>query len=140
MKISNNTLFDLPLHFFSRHYSLKTLIFFLCFLVVDVGMHTQGWTREQAIQYSLEREAEDERSVTAEIERYMAIPAQALSYKIGQLKIRELRTKAENELGEKFNIAQFHNQVLETGSVPLNILEKKIDRWIAEVNASIPLN
>jgi len=75
-------------------------------------------------------EAESEASIISEIERYMANPGQALSYKIGQLKIRELRNKAEKALGEKFNIAQFHNQVLETGCVPLALLEKKIDNWI----------
>ncbi|MBT1696659.1 DUF885 family protein [Fulvivirgaceae bacterium PWU4] len=99
-------------------------------LVVDAGMHTQGWTREQAIQYSKDHEAETEEGIIAEIERYMAGPGQALSYKIGQLKIRELRTKAEQALGPKFNIAQFHNQVLETGSVPMKLLEEKINRWI----------
>ncbi|WP_299892157.1 DUF885 family protein [uncultured Lacinutrix sp.] len=99
-------------------------------LVVDTGMHTKGWTREQAIKYSLEHEAESESSIISEIERYMANPGQALSYKIGQLKIRELRAKAEKALGEKFNIAQFHNQVLETGCVPLALLEIKINNWI----------
>jgi len=107
-------------------------------LVVDAGMHTQGWTREQAIQYSLDHEAESEESVTAEIERYMSWPAQALSYKIGQLKIRELRTKAEKELGDKFDIGQFHNKVLESGCLPLTILENKINRWITtEKNAAM---
>lgn len=105
-------------------------------LVVDAGMHTQGWTREQAIQYSLDHEAETEDGVTAEIERYMAIPAQALSYKIGQLKIRALRTKAENELGDKFVIGQFHNQILDSGSLPLNVLEEKINRWIASIKGN----
>jgi uncharacterized protein (DUF885 family) len=100
-------------------------------LVVDAGMHTQGWTREQAIQYSLDHEAESLEGITAEIERYMSWPAQALSYKVGQLKIRELRTKAEKELGDKFVIGQFHNQVLESGCLPLTILENKINRWIA---------
>lgn len=99
-------------------------------LVVDTGLHSKGWTREQAIQYSLDNEAESEAGVTSEIERYMANPGQALSYKIGQLKIRELREKAETELGDKFKIGEFHNQVLETGAVPLQLLEDKIDRWI----------
>ncbi|AEH00053.1 DUF885 family protein [Lacinutrix sp. 5H-3-7-4] len=99
-------------------------------LVVDTGMHAKGWTREQAIKYSLAHEAESEASIISEIERYMANPGQALSYKIGQLKIRELRAKAEKSLGEKFNIAAFHNQVLETGCVPLALLETKIDNWI----------
>jgi uncharacterized protein (DUF885 family) len=99
-------------------------------LVVDTGMHTKGWTREKAIQYSLDNEAEPLQSIIAEIERYMAIPGQAVSYKIGQLKIRELRSKAENKMGKKFNVKEFHNQVLETGCVPLKVLEDKIDLWI----------
>ncbi len=99
-------------------------------LVVDTGIHSKGWTREQAIQYSLDNEAESEESVIAEIERYMATPGQALSYKIGQLKIRELRTRAETKLGSKFRITEFHNQVLNSGSLPLVLLEEKIDNWI----------
>ncbi len=105
-------------------------------LVVDTGLHSKGWTREQAIQYSLENEAESEASVVSEIERYMANPGQALSYKIGQLKIIELRKRAEAELGEDFDIRQFHNEVLETGAVPLELLENKIDGWIAEVKGA----
>jgi uncharacterized protein (DUF885 family) len=99
-------------------------------LVVDAGMHTQGWTREQAIQYSKDHEAETEDGIISEIERYMAIPGQALSYKVGQLKIRELRAKAEQALGDKFNLAEFHDKVLEAGSIPLSVLEEKINRWI----------
>jgi uncharacterized protein (DUF885 family) len=99
-------------------------------LVVDAGMHTQGWTREQAIAYSKEHEAETEASIIAEIERYMAIPGQALSYKIGQLKILKLRAKAEKELGAKFKIAEFHDQILNSGNIPLKVLEDKIDKWI----------
>ncbi|MTI38377.1 DUF885 domain-containing protein [Fulvivirga lutimaris] len=99
-------------------------------LVVDTGIHSKGWTREQAIQYSLDNEAESEASVISEIERYMATPGQALSYKIGQLKIRELRTKAETKLGDKFSVKEFHNQVLNSGSLPLVLLESKIDNWI----------
>lgn len=100
-------------------------------LVVDTGIHSKGWTREEAIQYSLDHEAESEASITAEIERYMVGPGQALSYKTGQLKIRELRARAEESLGDKFDIREFHNQVLNTGSLPLVLLEEKIDRWIA---------
>ena len=100
-------------------------------LVVDAGIHAKGWTREQAIQYSLENEAESESSIISEIERYMATPGQALSYKIGQLKIRELRTKAETILGEKFDIREFHDQVLGSGSLPLSLLEEKIEAWMA---------
>lgn len=101
-------------------------------LVVDTGMHSKGWTREQAIQYCLENEAEPEAGIISEIERYMANPGQALAYKIGQLKILELRHKAEKELGDKFKIGEFHNQVLETGCVPLELLENKIDKWITD--------
>jgi uncharacterized protein (DUF885 family) len=99
-------------------------------LVVDVGMHTKGWTREQAIQFSMDNESDTEESITAEIERYMAIPGQALSYKIGQLKILELRSRAEKALGAKFDLRAFHNQVLDAGCLPLAVLEQKIDRWI----------
>lgn len=104
-------------------------------LVVDAGMHAKGWTREQAIQYSLDHEAESESSVIAEIERYMAIPGQALSYKVGQLKILALRAKAEEALGDQFDIKEFHNKVLESGCLPLEILEKKIDQWIESKQA-----
>jgi uncharacterized protein (DUF885 family) len=99
-------------------------------LVVDTGMHARGWTREQAIQYSLDHEADSEDSITAEIERYMVAPGQALAYKIGQLKIRELRAKTEQVLGADFDVREFHRQVLESGSLPLALLEEKINRWI----------
>ena len=99
-------------------------------LVVDTGLHSKGWTREQAIKYSLANEAESEASIIPEIERYMAIPGQALSYKIGQLKIMELRKKAETKMGSKFDIKKFHEKVLESGVMPLALLEKKINAWI----------
>ncbi|WP_299130513.1 DUF885 family protein [uncultured Winogradskyella sp.] len=100
-------------------------------LVVDTGLHAKGWTRERAIQYSLENEAESERAITSEIERYMANPGQALSYKIGQLKLVELRDRASEALGDQFDIKDYHHQVLETGCIPLQLLEDKIDAWIA---------
>ena len=99
-------------------------------LVVDTGMHYKGWTREQAIDYSLAHEAESKESITTEIERYMAIPGQALSYKIGQLKIIELRKKAQAKRGIHFDIKKFHQKVLESGVLPLDLLEKKINDWI----------
>lgn len=101
-------------------------------LVVDTGLHSKGWTREQAIAYSLENEGDSKAKLTSEIERYMANPGQALSYKIGQLKIRELRGLAEQEMGDRFDIKTFHRKVLEDGAIPLSILEKKINSWIAE--------
>jgi len=99
-------------------------------LVVDTGLHDKGWTREQAIQYCLDHEAEPEAGIISEVERYMANPGQALSYKIGQLKIMELRKKAKMVLGDKFDIREFHNRVLETGCIPLQLLEGKMDKWI----------
>lgn len=104
-------------------------------LVVDTGLHGKGWTREQAIQYSLDNEAESEASIIVAIERYMATPGQAVSYKIGQLKILELRKRAEETLGESFNIKEFHNQVLNSGSLPLVLLEEKINIWIAKTKS-----
>ena len=87
-------------------------------LVLETGIHTMGWTREQAIQYSLDNEAESEDKIIVEVERYMATPGAALCYKIGQLKIRELRTRAELALGDKFSVKEFHNQVLNSGTLP----------------------
>jgi uncharacterized protein (DUF885 family) len=100
-------------------------------LVVDTGIHCKGWTREQAIAYSMNNEAGGEASITAEIERYMAIPGQALSYKIGQLKILELRHKAESQMGKQFDIKKFHEKVLESGVMPLALLESKMNAWMA---------
>lgn len=99
-------------------------------LVVDTGLHSKGWTREQVIEYMLANSAESETQATAEAERYMAIPGQALAYKIGELKIMELRKRARERLGAKFDIRQFHAEMLKDGSVPLEILDRKIDRWI----------
>ncbi|NLR79608.1 DUF885 domain-containing protein [Chitinophaga eiseniae] len=100
-------------------------------LVVDVGLHTKGWTREQAIKYMMDNEPLSEQEATAEIERYMAIPAQALSYKIGELKIRELRNKYTAALGSKFSLSSFHDELLKDGCVPLSVLEQKMARWAA---------
>ena len=104
-------------------------------LVVDTGIHAKGWTREQAIDYMLANSDMGKTDATAEVERYIAIPSQALAYKIGALTIQRLRKKAEAELGDKFDIREFHAQVLMTGSLPLPILEKKIDDWIAAKKA-----
>jgi uncharacterized protein (DUF885 family) len=105
-------------------------------LVVDTGIHAKGWTREQAIQYMLDHSNMGKTDVTAEVERYIVIPGQATSYKIGSLTIQRLRKKAEDALGPKFDIKDFHAQVLMTGALPLAILEQKIDRWIAEKKGS----
>jgi uncharacterized protein (DUF885 family) len=102
-------------------------------LVVDVGLHTKGWTREQAIKYMMDNEPIAEQGATAEIERYMAIPGQALSYKIGQLKISELRAFAQKSLGDKFNLGLFHDEVLKYGNLPLSILDRRIHEWVEEL-------
>jgi uncharacterized protein (DUF885 family) len=99
-------------------------------LVVDVAIHSKGMIREQAIAYMMKNEPIDEHGATAEIERYMADPGQALSYKIGALKIRELRGKYTKQLSSKFNIGQFHEQVLNSGCLPLLVLEQKLDKWV----------
>ncbi|WP_460635436.1 DUF885 domain-containing protein [Larkinella harenae] len=101
-------------------------------LVVDVGLHTKQMTREQAIQYMMENEPIAEEGAVAEIERYMAIPGQALSYKIGALKIRELRAQYEQQLGGKFQLAAFHDEFLKDGCMPLDVLERKMDTWATQ--------
>jgi uncharacterized protein (DUF885 family) len=105
-------------------------------LVVDTGIHSKGWTREQAIDYMLAHSDISKTDATAEVERYIAIPSQALAYKTGAMTIQRLRRKAEAELGPRFDIREFHAQVLMTGALPLAILEQKIDRWIAAKKAS----
>ncbi|MXX05127.1 MAG: DUF885 domain-containing protein [Gammaproteobacteria bacterium] len=99
-------------------------------LVVDTGLHSMGWTREDVLAYMFENSASGEASAVSEAERYIAIPSQALAYKIGELKIRELRTRAETALGEDFDVREFHTQVLMDGALPLSLLEAKIDAWI----------
>ena len=104
-------------------------------LVVDTGLHAQGWTRDQAIDYMLANSNIGRTDATAEVERYIAIPSQALAYKLGALTIQRLRAHAMAELGDRFDIREFHAQVLMTGALPLPILEAKIDSWIAATKA-----
>ena len=100
-------------------------------LVTDTGIHAKGWTRQQVLDYMKANSAAGDTQAVAEAERFIAIPGQALAYKIGELKIRQLRTRAEQKLGARFDIKAFHRQVLQDGSLPLDVLEAKIDRWIA---------
>jgi prolyl oligopeptidase len=100
-------------------------------LVVDTGMHSQGWTREQAIQFFKDNTGKTDQDITVEVDRYIVWPGQALAYKIGQLKIRELRTQAEKHQGAKFNVRAFHDAVLENGAVPLNVLSTHMEGWMA---------
>lgn len=100
-------------------------------LVVDTGMHSQGWTRQRAIDFFRENTGKTDQDISVEVDRYIVWPGQALAYKLGQLKIRELRTQAEKTLGERFNVRAFHDAVLEEGSVPLSMLESHMNAWLA---------
>ncbi len=101
-------------------------------LVVDTGMHSMGWTREQAIQFFKDNTGKTDQDITVEVDRYIVWPGQALAYKLGQLKIRELRTEAEKKQGSAFNVRTFHDAVLESGSIPLDVLESHIHGWLAQ--------
>ena len=101
-------------------------------LVIDTGMHSEHWSRQKALDYFMQNCPKDPLDITNEVDRYIAWPGQALAYKIGQLKIRELRDRASRELGPKFDLKEFHDVVLRDGAVPLDILEKNLNRWIAE--------
>jgi prolyl oligopeptidase len=107
-------------------------------LVVDTGMHQLGWTRQQAIDFFKANAAKTELDIVNEIDRYIATPGQALAYKIGELKIKELRKKAETELGAKFDIRAFHDVVLGAGALPLDLLEARVNAWIEGRRAGIP--
>ena len=99
-------------------------------LVVDTGIHAQGWSRERAVAYFHDYTALPEHEIETEVDRYIAWPAQALGYKIGQREILKLRAKAQQELGPKFDIRAFHDQVLDSGALPMDVLEQRIDAWI----------
>jgi len=119
----------------NRYGTLQDEILRAMRLVVDTGIHSKGWSRDQAIDYMLENSGMTRTEVVAEVDRYIAIPGQALAYKIGALKIQELRKRASDRLGAKFDIKAFHEEVLNTGGLPLTVLEAKIDRWIAAQTA-----
>ena len=101
-------------------------------LVVDTGMHYFGWTRQQAIDYMAQNGALSMHNVTTEVDRYISWPGQAVAYKIGELKIRELRAWATQELGVKFDVREFHDVVLWSGAVPLDVLEANVRAWVAQ--------
>ncbi|MBL9216474.1 MAG: DUF885 domain-containing protein [Opitutaceae bacterium] len=115
---------------------LSAEIWRACRLVIDTGIHAKGWTREQAVAYFLEHVPQSEGVARQEVDRYIAYPGQALSYKIGELRLRELRALAERELGPKFSLRAFHDEVLAHGSVPLDVLEAAVRRWIAAQQAA----
>ena len=105
-------------------------------LVLDTGLHSKGWTEEQAVQYFLDNAAITEAQARSEVRRYIVTPGQATAYKIGMIKIQDLRKKAETELGDKFDIKGFHDTVLGGGALPLDLLERRVDQWIEEVKAA----
>ena len=107
-------------------------------LVVDTGIHSRRWTREQSIEYMLLNTGMAESDVVAEIERYFVMPGQATAYKVGMTKILELRELAQSELGDRFDIRDFHNVILTNGSMPLNILEDLVRQFIAEKKSRSP--
>jgi uncharacterized protein (DUF885 family) len=106
-----------------------------CRLVVDTGIHAKGWTKAQAVAFMTENTALSAENIEAEVNRYIGNGGQALAYKIGQLKIKELRERAAAALGDKFDLRRFHDAVLENGAVPLSVLEQKIDAFIAAEKA-----
>jgi uncharacterized protein (DUF885 family) len=120
-------LYDTPEKDFGR---LSYEMWRACRLVVDTGLHSMGWSRDQAIAYMLDNTALSKANIEAEVNRYITWPGQALAYKIGELKIRELRAKAEKRLGRNFDLRRFHDAVLENGAVPLSVLEDHINRWM----------
>ena len=124
--------YETPYDYFGR---LQNELWRAIRLVTDTGLHSKGWSREQVIRYMLDNSAESETQATAEAERYIAWPSQALGYKIGELKIQELKRRAQQQLGERFDPREFHAEVLKDGSLPLDVLEAKIERWIAAKKA-----
>jgi prolyl oligopeptidase len=105
-------------------------------LVVDTGIHAKHWTRDQAIKYFMDNAPKAELDIVNEVDRYVAWPGQALAYKIGQLKIQELRARAHQQLGTNFDLKAFHDVVLGSGPLPLDILERNVDQWIEEQKKS----
>jgi len=120
---------------YSRFGHLQAQVFRAARLVVDTGLHAMGWSRQQAIDYMIDNTGHEAGFVAAEIDRYYSMPGQALSYMIGQLKIIELRDRAREKLGERFDIRQFHQVVLDQGALPLDVLAQVVDDWIASVAA-----
>jgi uncharacterized protein (DUF885 family) len=115
---------------YSRFGQLSYDMWRACRLVVDTGMHAMGWSRRQAIDFMKANTALTEQNIVAEVDRYISWPGQALAYKIGQLKIRELRTMAERKLGPKFDVRAFHDVILSAGPLPLDVLQTRVEAWV----------
>jgi len=128
-------LYDDP---YSKFGQLAYEIWRACRLVVDTGMHTMKWSRQQAIDYLLDHSAKTELDVENEIDRYITWPGQALAYKLGELKFKELRAYATRELGEQLTLRDFHDQLLGAGALPLDVLDTRIRRWVAAEKQRLP--
>jgi uncharacterized protein (DUF885 family) len=111
---------------------LRSELFRAVRLVLDTGIHAKGWTRDSAVAFFRKSRVVDEPTLQAETDRYISWPAQALSYKLGQLKFRELRDRAQKELGAKFDIKTFHDEMINGGALPLDLLDARTDKWIAQ--------
>jgi prolyl oligopeptidase len=120
-------LYDDP---YSRFGSLTLQIWRAVRLVVDTGLHSHGWSRQRAIEYFRANTSLGESDIVAEVDRYIALPGQALAYKIGQIRISELRRRAQEQLGPRFDPRAFHTEILAGGSLPLGVLEARVERWI----------
>jgi uncharacterized protein (DUF885 family) len=128
---------------YSRFGQLSAEMWRACRLVVDTGIHAFGWTREQSIRYLADNAGIQESAAINETDRYILSPGQALGYKIGELRIKALRARAAEALGPRFDLRRFHNALLDDGALPLNLLEARIDEWIARekaATASAPVN
>jgi uncharacterized protein (DUF885 family) len=117
---------------YSDYGRLEADVFRAIRLVVDTGVHSKHWTRDQMVAYFKEHSGLDDATINAEVDRYVAWPAQALGYKMGQLKILELRARAQKELGPKFDLKAFHDEVLDSGALPLDVLDERVTAWIAQ--------
>ncbi|MDX1508340.1 MAG: DUF885 family protein, partial [Woeseiaceae bacterium] len=106
-------------------------------LVIDTGIHAKGWTRDQAIQFFADNTALSQQNIRAEVDRYISWPGQALAYKLGELRIWDMRRNAEQVLGERFDLREFHDVILENGALPIAMLEAVVERWIdSELDAA----
>ena len=114
---------------------LQTTLLRTVRLVADTGMNAAGWSRRQAIDYMVKNADISAQDATSEVERFMALPGQTLAHRVGEIKIQQLRDKARTDLGDRFDLREFHHEILKDGSMPLDILEAKIDRWIASRKA-----
>jgi len=121
---------------YMRFGALSSEMLRACRLVIDTGLHSKGWTREESIRYLMDNAGSNEPYAIAEVDRYVVWSGQALGYKIGQLKFRELRERARQQLGAQFDVKEFHDVALRNGPLPMTVLEREVDAWLAEKKAA----